>query len=979
MNMMKKFFLYLFSAILISGSVIIAPNKLEAQTIELGTGVAINGTTTSSPVNIYFRRTVAQFVYTAAELNAAGIFGPCELLDMGWYIHASPIYDIPGYTVKLKHVAQENVTTALGTTDWTTVKGPFLYNPTAGNWDLLGLDQTFTWNGVDNIGVEVCWSQVQPGWNSSGQCRIYSTFNGYRHTWTDGAGNSCGEIPTQLSTNKPQVRMVWACATDPPSSVQASSTTVCPGVEVQLTAIDPIGTVYWFDNGCNDVGEIGTGTTITVNPMQTTTYYARNNDSGLWSQTCASITIQVMEADNVTVTGGGTYCESTILTASLVQPINNPGSLIYWQGTNPTGTSLAQQTNTQTVTASGTYYFRARTPEGCWGEPGSATVTIDAPPTAPTGIIGNDLICIGESVELTAIGGSDGSGAIFEWFQGGCGAGNSIATGATITISPTQTTTYYVRRAGNTTCTNYTGCASITITVDNPPTAPTGVSGGGVVCTGHPATFAAVGGTIGSGANYIWYANACETGTILGTDSVLTFFPQIGVTYYVQRIGNSACKDTTDCASFEISYEDPPTAPTEILGENVVCTDYPVTLTASGGSEGGGVIYQWFKGGCGMGEVLGTQSTVTVYPSETTTYYVRRVGNTVCTDTTACASFTVSTIPTNTIMLISEPGTDNQIVCNNQNIINIVYEFTGATGVSYDNLPAGITGSHTSNTITLSGTPSDFGILPYTVELTGGCGQVTASGIITHLADIFSAGVETGDVKCHNDADGFANVIIQGGLPPYSIQWYQQGQVIGTGTKISKLNAGTYNLIVEDKNTCTEVVEFTINQPARIRVDKQIQNVSCYGYFDGKIEVEVTGGIEPYQILWSHGFTGLALDSLRSGTYTLRVIDANQCEHKEDIFLPEFPHECLRIPNAFSPNGDGINDVWKIDYLSKYPNAIINVFNRWGQLIFSARGTSDYWDGTWNGKPVPVGPYLYVIDLRDDKTTSYTGIVNVIY
>lgn len=146
-----------------------------SQTIQLGAGTATNGTTASSPINIWYRRTVAQFVYTAAELNAAGINGPCDLQDLGWYVTQSPIYNIPGYTVKVKHVGANNVAAALGTTGWTTIKGPFTYNPTAGGWDMLGLDNTFTWNGTDNIGVEVCWSQVQPSYSGSGQCRIYTT------------------------------------------------------------------------------------------------------------------------------------------------------------------------------------------------------------------------------------------------------------------------------------------------------------------------------------------------------------------------------------------------------------------------------------------------------------------------------------------------------------------------------------------------------------------------------------------------------------------------------------------------------------------------------------------------------------------------------------------------------------------------------------------------------------------------------------
>jgi hypothetical protein len=187
---------------------------LKAQTIQLGSGTAEQWEFSSGPIDIYYRRTVCQFVYTAAELSAAGASTINPITDMGLFVTASPVYNIPGYTVKLKHVGVNDVAAALGTTGWTTVKTSFTYAPTPGNWDMLGLDnQTFLWDGVSSIGVEICWSQVAPTWNASGQVRIYATTNGYRYSWTDAGGSSCGSTPNTTSSNKPQMQFVFVAGT----------------------------------------------------------------------------------------------------------------------------------------------------------------------------------------------------------------------------------------------------------------------------------------------------------------------------------------------------------------------------------------------------------------------------------------------------------------------------------------------------------------------------------------------------------------------------------------------------------------------------------------------------------------------------------------------------------------------------------------------------------------------------------------------
>ena len=86
----------------------------------------------------------------------------------------------------------------------------------------------------------------------------------------------------------------------------------------------------------------------------------------------------------------------------------------------------------------------------------------------------------------------------------------------------------------------------------------------------------------------------------------------------------------------------------------------------------------------------------------------------------------------------------------------------------------------------------------------------------------------------------------------------------------------------------------------------------------------------------------------------------------------------LDIPNAFSPNGDGINDVWNISGKDSYPYIEVTVYNRWGQAVWkSARGYPVPWDGRSKGKAVPVDSYHYFIDLHD-RSRPLVGTVTVV-
>jgi gliding motility-associated-like protein len=137
-------------------------------------------------------------------------------------------------------------------------------------------------------------------------------------------------------------------------------------------------------------------------------------------------------------------------------------------------------------------------------------------------------------------------------------------------------------------------------------------------------------------------------------------------------------------------------------------------------------------------------------------------------------------------------------------------------------------------------------------------------------------------------------------------------------------------------------------------------------------------------ILWSPSATLLnAATSRPTATpkvntpYTITVVTADGCVGTDDVMVVVI--EPINIPNIFSPNGDGLNDLWIIDKIEQYPNSVVEIFNRYGNKIFERKGYSraSAWDGTNKGAPLPVGAYYYILRLGDDSKAR-TGVISII-
>ncbi len=151
----------------------------------------------------------------------------------------------------------------------------------------------------------------------------------------------------------------------------------------------------------------------------------------------------------------------------------------------------------------------------------------------------------------------------------------------------------------------------------------------------------------------------------------------------------------------------------------------------------------------------------------------------------------------------------------------------------------------------------------------------------------------------------------------------------------------------------------------------------------GSVMIEATAAGNDLQYLWTPGSflnDNRILKPTVSNipddmTYTLFVTARGNCVSTDKVFIKLL--KAPQIPNTFTPNNDGLNDFWAIDYLDTYPGNRVQVFTRTGQLVFESRGYGKPWDGTMKGKPLPIDTYYYIIEPNNGRK-PITGYVTIL-
>ena len=167
------------------------------------------------------------------------------------------------------------------------------------------------------------------------------------------------------------------------------------------------------------------------------------------------------------------------------------------------------------------------------------------------------------------------------------------------------------------------------------------------------------------------------------------------------------------------------------------------------------------------------------------------------------------------------------------------------------------------------------------------------SGFIDQPLAPISASDSIIQVLCNGDSTGAIFIEASGGTGPYSYLWSNAS----TEDAIDSLWIGDYNITITDDYLCTQQYSYTITEPTDLALTDSITNVSCFGGFDGAIDINPGGGVPPYSYVWSTADTIQDIDSLVFGNYTIQVIDTNGCI-EEQTYLVDQPSAPVAIADT---------------------------------------------------------------------------------
>lgn len=746
-----------------------------------------------------------------------------------------------------------------------------------------------------------------------------------------------------------------------PAAITASAgnnATYCEGSTIALsgTATGPVTSVSW---------QGGTGTFSSPGSLNT------NYTPGIGETGSVTFTLQVMNTCDTAVSSlvitftqlpsaqivaGGpvNICagDSVLLTAS-------GGTSFLWS-TGATGNSIYAHT-------AGTYSVIVIS--NCGSDTAQQTITVQPLPVAQITAGGPTTFCTGGNVTLTASGGNT-----YLW--------SNTATTPAIVVNSSGTYTVSVS----------SGCGvdtqTVTVNVLPLPNAQITANGPTTFCTNGNVTLTASGGT-----SYVWSTAATTAAIIVNTAGTYTV------------AATNTCG--TDTQTISVSVLPLPIAQITANGPTTFCTGGNVTLTASGGSS-----YLWSNSATTAAITVNTAGTYTVAVSnacgvDTETITVNTLplpvaqittsgpttfcsgGNVTLTasgggtylwsNSATTPSITVNTAGTYTVGVTNSCGTSTQSVT--VNVLSLPVAQITANGpttfCSGGNVTLTANGG-TSYTWSNSATTSSITVNTagtYTVTASNVCGTDTAM-ISVAVLPAPVASISGNTTICAGD------VAVLTASGNGSFLWSNGA----TTSSISVSTAGTYSVSVT--NACgTDIASVNV----------------AVGQVTANFTPDVISGTAPVNIVftdnssssavswqWNFGDGNNSSQQDPANTYTsggnyvvvLTVSDALGCTDTATalIVVTDIP-SLLTVPNVFTPNGDGTNDFF-LTQNEGLKTFSLQIFDRWGMLLFETEDPSQGWDGkNTSGGTVVDGTYYYVITASgfDKKTYAFSGFLTLLH
>ena len=759
-----------------------------------------------------------------------------------------------------------------------------------------------------------------------------------------------------------------------PTSLSISNDTLCSAGNVDFTVSGgSLGAnAQWelFENSCGGtpIATSANGTFSTVPVSSSATYYV--NANGYCNTTnCSNANITFADpsliAANI-LTTDTVICENGNVTLSIDG--GSLGTLADWVWHDDTcgGNIIGQGTSISVIqTSTKTYSVRA---EGYCNTTNCINTTIRTPshyieldslsidsvmnPIDSTWYI-PDSVCPQSPVKLFAhFTGPFPDFYSITWYENSCGSAE-IGVGDSITVYPDSNTTYYARVVGQ--C-GASLCKSIMIKTKDGSLAATGIiASHNNFCTGGSTTLSVVGGLLGTGAQWSWYKGNCS-GTAIGNGSSINVTPASTTTYFVRATG-SGCGNTA-CTSILINTYDlnmyhSPIDPTCESSPIILEGGFPIGGTYSGvgitdslfepniAGIGTHIITYTFSDGNNCTDAI--QTTIDVLQHNPDPLLITASSNEICN-----GNSTKISIDTNSVLISGSKWVWYKDACETGTIID--------TTENQDTLWVNQTNNIYSSVNYIQVSPNTTA--NYYVRSEGG--ECPPSNCIGLTIDVYTLETHIDDL---DDICGTATPSFQlsGGDP-------SGGNYSGNGVTnniFNPIEAGIGNHPITYTYTnglCVATDSVTISiSSSPINIYSSIEQETCS---EGgvMIHAHTLNGAGFYNYLWSDGSLENPLTYASPGQYSVLINDGNDCYSFLDSIAVDSSFICIEIINSFTPNNDGINDYWTLDF-SNYESVDLIIFNKWGNKITQFTDLIINWDGS----NLPSGTYYYIIQLTESS------------
>lgn len=584
-------------------------------------------------------------------------------------------------------------------------------------------------------------------------------------------------------------------------------------------------------------------------------------------------------------------------------------------------------------------------------------VTVQVNPLPTVSIVeGTSVaICSGNSTALTANGAST-----YSW--------NTGSTASILNVSPTATTSYTVTG----TSLGCTASATTSVVVNSLPTLAVNPTSTNSNCG---ASTGSLTGASGSGAGTLDYLWTNGSGTTIGTTASISSLPA--------GVYNLAITDDNGCVGifgpFNIINPGAPTAPSILVDDATPCALGTVNLSAT--SSTSGATFNW----SGPNGFTSTSNAFVInnFSASDVGNYCVTATSAGCTGPSTCQTISIQTPP---VIQIDASG-DDSTIC-----LNAAFDLIASGGTNYSwSGPSSFTS--TNSTISFTNVTNQLAGYYYLVgtDANGCSGEDSILVSILTLPNLSLNSSANNDVYCLNA------IVSLSSSGANSYNWTGPNGFTSSNANpiipnASASNEGWYVLTGTDTEACSTQDSIYVKIITSVPADGYPSDtLICPGT---PVTLYASGG-ESYSWSGPNSFSSSAQNPTiesttveETGWYTVTVIDTNGCAGVDSTYiLVENNKNCLFIPDLITPDFDNHNDNWVIPGIENFDKAVVQIFNRWGNLIYYSSPYNNDWNGqvnrgaTIDGKDgkVPVGTYFYIIELNEGENTTYKGYIDVQY